>query len=142
MKKFTIILIILMSLIIVIRFFNNEHVKIKNKILSKTFLKQNIPIIDIRTKREWRETGVLPNSYLITFYKENKSFNEKEFMQKLEKIVTKKDTFAILCRSGNRSNRVSRFLNSKGFINVINLSGGIKQGIKNKVNFNNLQNNI
>ena len=34
----------------------------------KILLKKNIPIIDIRTKEEWNETGVIPNSLLITFF--------------------------------------------------------------------------
>lgn len=107
---------------------------IKSKPLTNAFLSQNIPIIDIRTESEWRETGVIPQSHLITFYKEDQSYNEKEFLEALAAVVKKDDTFVILCRSGNRSLKVTNFLFSKGYSHVINLSGGIKEAMKNGVN--------
>lgn len=116
---------------------NNEQKKIptiKSKPLRNAFLSQNIPIIDIRTEPEWHETGVIPQSYLITFYKEDQSYNEKEFLEALNAIVKKDDTFVILCRSGNRSMKVNHFLVAQGYTHVINLSGGIQEALKNGVN--------
>ena len=72
---------------------------------------------------------------LITFYNKQGQFNEDEFFRDLNSKFNKNSKFAILCRSGNRSNRVTRFLVSKGYINVINLAGGINQGIKNGIYF-------
>lgn len=106
---------------------------IKSKPLTNAFLSQNIPLIDIRTESEWRETGVIPQSHLITFYKEDQSYNEKEFLEALGAIVKKDDTFVILCRSGNRSMKVTHFLASQGYSHVINLSGGIKEAMNNGV---------
>ncbi|NBL00952.1 MAG: rhodanese-like domain-containing protein, partial [Erysipelotrichia bacterium] len=111
-----------------------EFVSITSKPLSNAFLSQNIPIIDIRTESEWRETGVIPQSHLITFYKEDQSYNEKEFLEALATVVKKDDTFVILCRSGNRSLKVTNFLFSKEYSHVINLSGGINEAMKNGVN--------
>lgn len=106
---------------------------IKSKPLTNAFLSQNIPIIDIRTEKEWRETGVIPQSHLLTFYKEDQSYNEKEFLEALNAIVKKDDTFVILCRSGNRSMKVTHFLAAQGYTHVINLSGGITEALKNGV---------
>lgn len=106
---------------------------IKSKPLTNAFLSQNIPVIDIRTESEWRETGIVPQSHLITFYKEDQSYNEKEFLEALGAVVKKDDTFVILCRSGNRSMKVTHFLFAQGYSHVINLSGGIKEAMNNGV---------
>lgn len=118
-----------------IQFYTSDQkiTSINNKPLTNSFLTQNIPIIDIRTEQEWHETGVVPQSHLITFYKEDQSYNEKEFLVVLNTLVNKEDTFVILCRSGNRSAKVTRFLASQGYLHVINLSGGLKEAIKNGV---------
>ena len=140
MKKnliFICIALICFSGMLLVQVNNNEPKTmptIKSKPLTNAFLSQNIPIIDIRTESEWRETGVIPSSHLITFYKEDQSYNEKEFLEALNTIVNKDDTFVILCRSGNRSMKVTHFLASKGYSYVINISGGIKEAIRNGVN--------
>lgn len=133
MKKIVVILGLLVLVVFYVNIFHEEPKVIPNATLSKLFLHKGIPIIDIRTQKEWHETGIVPGSHLITFYKEDKTFDEEKFMKQLQSVVDKKDSFAILCRSGNRSNRVSRFLNSKGYTHVINLAGGIKMGKKNHI---------
>lgn len=136
MKKMFMLLVILFVLFVIYQMLNENNTSsnsINNSTLSSSLVKQDIPIIDIRTKKEWQKTGVVSKSFLITFYNEDGSFNDIKFIEDLSKIVSKNDSFAILCRSGNRSNRVARFLKSKGFSNVINLSGGIKLGIKNNI---------
>lgn len=138
MKKNIVILGVLVALVFCVNAFHDEPTVIPNATLSKSFLHKKIPIIDIRTQQEWRETGTVPGSHLITFYKEDKTFDEEKFMKQLQLVVNKEDKFAILCRSGNRSNRVSRFLNSKGYIHVINLAGGIKMGKKNHIKLMNI----
>ncbi len=133
MKKIIIWVGIIASLILGINTFQREPVKIYNAILSKSFLLKSIPIIDIRTEKEWKETGIVYGSKLITFYNEDNTFDEELFLAKIQEVVSKEDTFAILCRSGNRSNRIAKFLNSKGFTHVINLAGGIKMIKNNEV---------
>lgn len=139
MKKFSILIciaIVCFSGMILIQSYSSEQKTtptIKSKPLANAFLAQDIPVIDIRTASEWRETGVIPQSHLITFYKEDQSYNEKEFLEALAAIVSKDDTFAILCRSGNRSMKVTHFLASQGYSHVINLSGGIQEAMKNGI---------
>ena len=47
----------------------------------------NAPIIDIRLEEEWLETGILKNSYTITFFDEMGQYNLEEFLQKINKIL-------------------------------------------------------
>lgn len=139
MKKFLVfigIAIVCFSGMILIQSYSSEQKTvstIKSKPLTNAFLLQNIPVIDIRTQSEWRETGIIPQSHLITFYKEDQSYNEKEFLEALAAVVKKNDTFVILCRSGNRSLKVANFLFAQGYSHVINLSGGIKEAKNNGV---------
>jgi rhodanese-related sulfurtransferase len=90
---------------------------------------KNIKIIDIRTAGEWEQTGVLENSYTITFFDERGSYNVPLFLNKLNRVVNKSEKFAIICRTGSRSRIVSQFLGANGY-NIVNLKGGIIFAIK------------
>ena len=81
--------------------------KINNEQL-KNLISKAIPLIDIRTPDEWLDTGVIKGSHLITFYDENGNFNSKEWLFKLQKFVGEGDPLIIICRSGRRSNLVSK----------------------------------
>ncbi len=130
---------ILLSLISLVTLAFSSQTGIKAKVvtdkLTKKFLAKNIPIVDIRTAPEWKETGVIKNSILLTFFKKDGSYDVREFFQGLnDNKITKKTTFALLCRTGSRTTMVSKFLKSQGYENVINLKGGIYFGLKNNIN--------
>lgn len=96
-------------------------------------VKSGIKIIDIRTKGEWVETGIVKNAIPITFFDEKGRYDAGAFLQQINKYVTKNEEFAIICRTGNRTTVVSEFLDNQGY-KVINLKGGVvslkKQGYK------------
>jgi len=98
---------------------------VTNKYPSKEFLKSHIPIVDIRTQGEWRETGILRGAIPITFFKIDGSFNVKDFLSKLNKKVDTTKPFALICRTASRTTMVSGFLSQELGYNVINLSGGM-----------------
>lgn len=101
------------------------NAQVQHKYPDKEFLlNNNLTIIDIRTKPEWIETGIVKNSHLITFFDEKGSYNIPEFMSELNKVVKKDEPFAIICRTGSRTRLVSSFLDRNGY-KVINLLGGI-----------------
>ena len=87
---------------------------------------KNIKIIDIRTPPEWRETGIIKDSYTIMFFDEKGNYDIEKFISKLNKVVKKDEKFAIICRSGNRTTTISNFLSKELGYNLINLKGGIK----------------
>ena len=95
---------------------------------SEAIVKSGIQIVDIRTKPEWQETGVIKDSILITFFDEQGRYDVQAFMNELNKHVTKDKEFALICRTGNRTSMVSEFLSKQGY-KVINLQGGIKRMI-------------
>ncbi len=135
-KKFTSKKIVLTMLSLVSLAFTSEaNIKqnIASEKLTKTFISKHIPIVDIRTAPEWTQTGVVKDSILLTFFKENGTYDVDKFLKELSKHFDKNSTFAIICRTGNRTSMVAKFLKSQGYKNVINIQGGIKQGIKNDI---------
>lgn len=99
----------------------------------KTLMQDGIPVIDIRTSAEWKETGVVPGSHKITFFNENGTVNQA-FFPKFESIVQGADqTVALICRSGNRTRALARILTEKlGYTAVYNVERGITHWIGSK----------
>ncbi len=93
------------------------------------FADKNIKIIDIRTPAEWKETGIVKDSYTIMFFDEKGNFNVENFLRQLNMAVKKNEQFALICRVGSRTGMVSEFLSEKLGYNVINLKGGIMKMI-------------
>ena len=91
---------------------------------------KKIKIIDIRTPSEWRETGIVANSYTIMFFDEKGNFDLKSFLTQLNQTVKKGEPFALICRVGSRTGMVSKFLSEKLDYKVIDLKGGITKLIK------------
>lgn len=121
MKVFILAASILMfSMTAVLASINVRMVPLTNELLSS-----GTHIIDIRTEKEWRETGVIKGSLCLTFFKEDKTFDGDAFVAKLKQYVNPNDKIAIVCRSGNRSLQVSKFLVQRGFTAVTDVIGGI-----------------
>jgi rhodanese-related sulfurtransferase len=92
---------------------------------TKELLNSNIPIVDIRTPQEWRETGILKGAIPITFFDSDGNYNIEEFLKQLNKKVDTKKPFALICRTGSRTSMVAPWLAKKLGYNVINLEGGM-----------------
>ena len=43
----------------------------------KFLISEGIPIIDIREEFEWKETGIIPESHLLTFYDSDGKYDIK-----------------------------------------------------------------
>ncbi|GFO70819.1 sulfurtransferase [Geomonas limicola] len=93
--------------------------------LTPELLASGVKIIDIRTEKEWRETGVVKGALGLTFYREDMSYDAKAFLATLQQHVKPNDRIALLCRTGNRSDKVSRYLVQQGFTSVTNIDGGV-----------------
>lgn len=72
-------------------------------------------VLDIREAPEW-ELGTLPDAVLISM---------SELVDNIDELP-KDRAILCVCRSGNRSHQVARFLSLSGFERVANLGGGMK----------------
>ncbi len=99
--------------------------QVKEYVTDEEFTKKAIPVVDIRTASEWRDSGILKDSIPITFFDEQRNYNIEDFVKKLnEKVDTTKE-FALICRSGRRSGLVAKMLSKEYDYSVINLKGGM-----------------
>jgi rhodanese-related sulfurtransferase len=79
-----------------------------------------ITMIDIRTPREWRATGIAAGALPI-------DMTRKTFVQEILDAVDgdKGAPIAIICRTGNRTTYTQKALQELGFTNVYNVKEGM-----------------
>ena len=100
---------------------------------SVELLKKHIPIVDIRTPAEWRQTGIIKGAIPIMFFDENGNYDVKKFLQELNKRVDTSKPFAIICHIGNRSAIVADFLSKQLGYTVIDLVGGMEEAKRRRL---------
>jgi rhodanese-related sulfurtransferase len=98
---------------------------ITNQEISEEFLNSGIPIVDIRTPAEWKETGIIKDSITIMLFDERGNYNLKLFLEQLNSAVDTTKPFAIICRTGSRTKVLANFLSNKMGYDVINIKSGI-----------------
>jgi len=97
----------------------------------KSLLQKKIPLIDIRRKDEWKSTGIVENSILMTFFDKNGKANTNEWLKELNKIANKNDPVILICRTGRRTGIISKFLSEKvGYRLIYDVTDGITDWIK------------
>ena len=93
----------------------------------------NIPIVDVRSISEWKQTGVIPDSILLTFFDKEGNYDLDEWYKKLLLEVAEGEPLILICRSGNRSRIIAEMMDTK-FDNVIyNAQRGITSWIDEKL---------
>jgi rhodanese-related sulfurtransferase len=100
---------------------NNEQLKV--------MVEQGTPIYDIRRAEEWRETGVVANSQLLTFVDAGGRVLP-DFMRRFTDAIGKDDPVILICRTGNRTGTLARHLvEQMGYTRVYNVRNGITRWI-------------
>ncbi|MDE0056933.1 MAG: rhodanese-like domain-containing protein [Defluviicoccus sp.] len=90
-------------------------------------------VVDIRTPEEWRQTGVIEGSHLITFFDADGNHDVLRWMRKLMPIAISDQPVAIVGDGRGRSASVSRYLHEKiGYWRVYDLHKGIGEWIAEK----------
>lgn len=72
-------------------------------------------VLDIREPQEW-QLGTLPDAMQMSM---------SELLDRIDELP-KDRAILCVCRSGNRSHQVARFLSLSGFERVANMGGGMK----------------
>ena len=122
--------IILIINVLVASFAFSDVIEIGN-IELKSLLQKKIPLIDIRRKDEWKSTGIVENSILMTFFDKNGKANTNEWLKVLNKIANKNDPVILICRTGRRTGIISKFLSEKvGYRLIYDVTDGITDWIK------------
>ena len=81
-------------------------------------------LIDIRTPPEWKETGVAKGAKQVNMLHPQGAQGFTNAL--LEQVKGNKDApIALICRTGNRTTQVQRYLQSVGFTQVYNVKEGM-----------------
>ena len=104
--------------------------QVTSQYLTKDFLNKNIPIVDVRTPGEWKETGVLKGAIPIMFFNTKGKYDTKKFLTQLHKKVDTTKPFALICHTGSRTSIIAPWLSKEFNYNVINLKGGMEYATK------------
>tara|TARA_B100001027_G_scaffold34991_1_gene21520 strand:+ start:215 stop:631 length:417 start_codon:yes stop_codon:yes gene_type:complete len=102
---------------------NEEMIKLSNI---------NIPIVDVRRSSEWNQTGVIPNSILLTFFDEEGNYNFDKWYEKLQLEINEGDPIILICRSGKRSKIVANMMDKEFNSIIYNAESGINSWINKK----------
>jgi rhodanese-related sulfurtransferase len=92
----------------------------------QSYSRNELVIIDIRTVKEWKMTGVIPQSYLINMH--TKDFSENpNFLSEVELVLNKlkNKNIAFICASGARSEIVANYFIEKNYKNISHIPDGI-----------------
>ena len=109
-----------------------ETIDINNDEIKK-LIKNNVPIVDIRTSDEWNQTGVIPNSILLTFFKKNGAYNFETWHKELGYVIDTNKPYVLICRSGRRTKIVSEMIDKKIDKLVYNASFGINSWLQSNL---------
>jgi len=96
----------------------------------QSMLKAGIPVIDIRRNEEWKQTGIVKGSHMMTFFDKRGRYDVKSWVNKLTKIAKPNEPFILICRTGNRTGIISNFLDKElSYTKVYNVERGISSWI-------------
>ncbi len=102
----------------------------KNAYTTQEIVDSGIPIVDVRTQPEWKETGLLKGAIPITFFSEQGKPLIDSFLKELNEKVDTKQPFAIICRTGSRTSMIAPWLSEQLNYKVTNLQGGMEYATK------------
>lgn len=74
---------------------------------------QGIAVVDVRTAGEWRQTGVVAGSQLITLFDETGQADPAAWLRTLDSKVPADRPVVLICRTGNRSGRAAQLLEQR-----------------------------
>lgn len=102
-----------------------EVVNIDNAELAR-LAASGVPVIDIRTEGEWKSSGVIAGSKLLTFFDEKGNANPPKWLEKAKALATADQPVIVICRSGKRSLAATQFLSGQaGYKTVYNVTNGL-----------------
>ncbi len=94
----------------------------------KSLLEQGVALYDVRRPEEWRQTGVVEGSRLLT-YVDAAGRPNPQLPARLAEEVAKDAPIVLICRTGNRTDSLARELAAQGYTRIYNVRDGITSWI-------------
>ena len=102
-------------LLFFLSFSQQQTISVVDREVFSTYIQKGFTLLDVRTPDEFKQ-GHIEGAENFNYYQNN-------FIQKLN-IFDKKEPLLVYCRSGNRSYKAAKILDSLGFKEIIDLKGG------------------
>lgn len=102
-----------------------EIIDVNNQELISLMATQ-VPLVDIRTPGEWRQTGVVAGSHLIMFADEKRQIDPEGFKQQMSRVTSADQPVILICRSGSRTLAAAKILDG---VNPERKIYNVKEGI-------------
>ena len=132
--------ILLVIFVLFTKFVNAEVININNRELIN-LIEKDIKIIDVRTQNEWKSTGIIKGSFLMSLLNKNKKFIFKDWYEMFNNKFSKNKSIIFICASGVRSNYISHLLKKqKPELIIYNLKKGINYWIRSGYKIQRLSN--
>lgn len=106
MKRSALFNILLLS----VSFAHAEIINIGNDELKK-LLADGVKLVDLRTAGEWRQTGVIAGTNMITLFDERGRADPEAWKKELSAVSAPDQPVILICRSGNRTGVAAKMLN-------------------------------
>jgi len=103
---------------------------VKNAYITQKIVDSKLPIVDVRTPPEWRETGLLKGAIPIMFFNQQGKYNINAFLKELNEKVDTTKPFAIICHTGSRTSMIAPWMSQELGYKVVNLKGGMEYATK------------
>lgn len=102
-----------------------EVVAIDNAMLTK-LTASGVPVVDVRTESEWKESGVVAGSRLFTFFDAAGRSDPPAWLAQIKTVAKPDQPVIVMCRSGRRSLAAAQYLSDQaGYKTVYNLAKGM-----------------
>lgn len=79
----------------------------------RQLVSRGLPVVDVRTAGEWRQTGVVQGSQLITLFDEQGQSDPAAWLAAVDKVAAPGKPLVLICRSGNRSGMAAQLLQQR-----------------------------
>jgi rhodanese-related sulfurtransferase len=107
-----------------------EVIDIDNRELSN-LIEKKIKIVDVRTQNEWKSTGIIKGSILISLLDKKNKFIFENWYEDFNKKMSKNESVIFVCAAGVRSKYISYLINKKKpDLRIYNLKKGINDWIR------------
>lgn len=129
MKSFRTLSVLLLAAVALAGCAEPPYTNVDNDRL-KELVQQGVPIYDVRRPEEWRETGVVAGSRLLTFVDARGQLTT-DFLPRFTAEAGRNDPVIVICRTGSRTDVLARYLVEQlGYTQVYNVRDGITRWIR------------
>jgi rhodanese-related sulfurtransferase len=94
---------------------------------------QGVPVVDVRTRGEWLNTGIIDGAHPLTFFDDAGNYDWKAWLAQLQEIARPDEPVVLMCHSGVRSAIIAKALSDQaGYVNVYDYESGIVGWLRDK----------